>query len=223
MTPIFQLLTPDFDIIQAIRKLIDDLPITVDIFHVKSHQDRDKPFDELTPYAKMNVLADRYAEYLQSQPETMIGIFPSWLPGTKAALFHGESQITSNIPKYIRQAVHEPPLRAYMINKSQQARHYDSKWNDQIYDTIAWDYIGDLLRKLPIGRRIQLSKFMHDLLPTAKRLQLSIIDMTDAVSSVANCGRIQIMSYNVLVMNASKQEVTHSKYYVNTFNDSTPL
>ena len=43
MTPIFQLLTPDFDIIQAIRKLIDDLPITVDIFHVKSHQDRDNP------------------------------------------------------------------------------------------------------------------------------------------------------------------------------------
>ena len=58
-----------------------------------------------------------------------------------------------------------------MINKSQQARHYDSKWNDQIYDTIAWDYIGDLLRKLPIGHRIQLSKLMHDLLPTAKPIQ----------------------------------------------------
>ena len=53
--------------------------------------------------------------------------------------------------------------------------------------------------------------------------KLSIIDMTDAVSSVANCGKIQIMSYNVLVMNTSKQEVTHSKSYVNTFNDSTPL
>ena len=53
--------------------------------------------------------------------------------------------------------------------------------------------------------------------------KLSIIDMTDAVSSVATYGRIQIMYYNVLVMNASKQEVTHSKYYVNTFNDSTPL
>ena len=53
--------------------------------------------------------------------------------------------------------------------------------------------------------------------------KLSIIDMTDAVSSVANCGRIQIMYYNVLVMNTSKHEVTHSKYYVNTFNDSTPL
>ena len=53
--------------------------------------------------------------------------------------------------------------------------------------------------------------------------KLLIIDMTDDVSSVASCGRTQIMSYNVLVMNTSKQEVTHSKSYVHTFNDSTPL
>ena len=57
-TPTFQLLTPDFDIIQAIQTLINNLPIKVDIFHVKAHQDHDKPFNELTPYAQMNVLAD---------------------------------------------------------------------------------------------------------------------------------------------------------------------
>ena len=119
MTPIFQFLTPDFDIIQAIGKIIKELPIKVDIFHVKSHQDRDKSFNELTPYAKMNVLANCYAEYLHSQPETMIGIFPSWIPGTKAALFHGDSPITSDIPKYIQWAVHKPPLQEYMINRSQ--------------------------------------------------------------------------------------------------------
>ena len=31
--------------------------------------------------------------------------------------------------------------------------------------------LSDLLQKLLIGRRIQLSKYMHDLLPTAKCLQ----------------------------------------------------
>ena len=41
-------MTPDFDIIQAIQKIIEELPIQVDIFHVKSHQDHDKPFNELT-------------------------------------------------------------------------------------------------------------------------------------------------------------------------------
>ena len=168
MTPTFQLLTPDFDIIQAIRTLINDLPIMVDIFHVKSHQDRGKSFNELTPYAKMNVLADCYAEHLHSQPETTIGIFPSWIPGTKAALFHGPSPITSDILTYIQRAAHKPHMREYRITRSQQATHCDSKWNDQIYDTIAWDYISEVLWKLPIGRCIQLSKYMNDLLPTAK-------------------------------------------------------
>ena len=68
-------------------------------------------------------------------------------------------------------AIHEPPMCEYLIQRSQHATHRDSPWNNQIYDTVAWEYIGDLLRKLPIGRRIQLSKYMHDLLPTAKRLQ----------------------------------------------------
>ena len=110
LTSIFQLLTPDFDIIQAIWMLIHELPIKVNIFHVKSHQDRNHPFDKLTPYAQMNVLVDHYAEYLHSQPETTIGIFPSWIPGTKAALYQGTSPITSNIPTYIRRAAHEPTM-----------------------------------------------------------------------------------------------------------------
>ena len=171
MTSIFQLLTPDFDIIQAIRKIIEDLPIQVDIFHVKSHQDRDKPFNKLTPYAKMNVLADRYAKYLHSQPETTIGIFPSWIPGIKAAIYHGASQITSDIPNYIQWAIQEPPMHEYLIQQSQTATNHDSKWNNQIYNTIAWEYIGELLQKLLIGCHIQLFKYMHDLLPTAKCLQ----------------------------------------------------
>ena len=144
MTSIFQLLTPDFDIIQATRKIIEELPIQVDIFHVKLHQDCDKPFDKLTPYAKMNVLADRYAKHLHSQPETMIGIFPSWIPGTKAAIYHGKSQITSDIPNYLQWAIHEPPMWEYLIQRSQHATNRDSKWNNQIYDTIEWEYIGKL-------------------------------------------------------------------------------
>ena len=44
--------------------LIPTLPIKVDIFHVKAHQDHDKPFDELSPFAQMNILADHYVEQL---------------------------------------------------------------------------------------------------------------------------------------------------------------
>lgn len=171
LSPTFMMLTPDFDIIQAIRRMIKKLPIPVDIFHVQAHQDRDKPYDELDPFAQINILADKYANQLHQCSPSSIGLFPSWVPGTTVALFHGSSQVTSHIPKYLRQAAHEPPMRAYLIERSHTATGRDSKWTDTIYDNIAWQQLGEALRRQSIGQRIQLSKFMHDLLPTAKRLQ----------------------------------------------------
>jgi hypothetical protein len=38
-TPTFHTMSPDYDIIQAIRTLIPTLPIKLDIFHIKGHQD----------------------------------------------------------------------------------------------------------------------------------------------------------------------------------------
>ena len=146
----------------------NNLPITVNIFHVKAHQDQDKPFNELTLYAQMNVLANCYAEQLHLQPETTIRIFPSWIPGTKATLFHGPSPITSDIPTYIRRVAHEPQMREYLIERSQTATNHDSQWNEQIFDTITWNHMGNVIQKLPIGHHIQLSKYMNNLLPTAK-------------------------------------------------------
>ena len=101
LTPTFQMLTPDYDIIQAIHTTISKLPIKVDIFHVKAHQDRDKPFEGLSPYAQLNILADQHAEQLHQCQPTLIGLFPTWIPGTTAALYHGNTSITANIPEYI--------------------------------------------------------------------------------------------------------------------------
>ena len=171
LMPTFQLFTPDFNIIQAIQTLITDLPIMVNIFHIKLHQDCDKPFDKFTLYAQMNVLADCYAEKLHLQPKTTIGIFLSWIPGTKAALFHGPSPITSDLPMYIRRVAHEPQMKEYLFKRSKTATNRELQWNDQIYDTIAWNHMGKVIWKLPIGCRIQLSKYMNDLPPTAKQLQ----------------------------------------------------
>ena len=171
MTTTFQMLTPDFDIIQAIRKLIPKLPIMVDIFHVKAHQDQDQSFDDLSPYAQLNIMADHYVEHLhQCQPST-IGIFPTWIPGTMVGLFHGNSQITANIPEYIRTAAHEPPMREYLIERSKTANHRDSRWTNNTFDNIAWQHLGEALCRKSTGQRIQLSKYMNDILPTAKRLQ----------------------------------------------------
>ena len=165
------MLTPDFDIIQAIRKLIPALPIPVGIFHVKAHQDQDQSFDDLSPYAQLNIMADHYAEHLHHCPSSTIGLFPTWIPGTIVGLFHNTNQITSNIPEYIRTAAHEPPMREYLIERSKMASSRDSIWTETTFDNIAWKHLGEALHHKSIGQRIQLSKYMNDMLPTAKRLQ----------------------------------------------------
>jgi hypothetical protein len=62
-------------------------------------------------------------------------------------------------------------MKTYLIQRSQTATGRDSTWDNATFDTIAWQPLDESFRKLSIGQRIQLSKFMNDLLPTAKRLQ----------------------------------------------------
>ena len=69
----FQLLTPDYNIIQALHHCIPTLPIPLNIFHVKAHQDEDKPLDKLTPYAQLSVLVDQYAEHQHQWNTSSIG------------------------------------------------------------------------------------------------------------------------------------------------------
>ena len=94
-------MTLDYDIIQVIRSTIANFPIPLDIFHVKAHKDHDTDYDALTPYAQLNVLAGQHAECLHMMNPAQIGTFPTWLPGSATALYHGDTQITTDIPNYI--------------------------------------------------------------------------------------------------------------------------
>jgi hypothetical protein len=62
-------------------------------------------------------------------------------------------------------------MRTYLIHRSHTATGRDSNWNDTTFDSIAWQHLGDALRPLSIGQRIQISKYMNDILPTLRRLQ----------------------------------------------------
>ena len=119
-------LTLDYDIIQVICMLIPTLPIPVDIFYVKAHQDQEKHFNDLTPYAQLNILEDHYVDQLHQCNTSSIRLFPTWIPGTNVALFHSSSQITSDILNYIWQAAHKLPMHEYLIEWSQTATGCDS-------------------------------------------------------------------------------------------------
>jgi hypothetical protein len=95
----FACLSPNYDIMQAIQKTIGP-GITNFIFHVKGHQDQDKQWSELDPCAQMKVLADRQANAIYQKLPEHTGLFPTWVPGTCAALFHDDRQVT--LPTYVR-------------------------------------------------------------------------------------------------------------------------
>jgi uridine kinase len=91
-----------------------------------------------------------------------IGLFPSWVPGTAAALFHNNCHITKDIPAYIRAAKHTPIMRAYHIRRSKDGHGHDKSWNDDTYDSIDWKHFGESFRRLSLGRKIQISKYTND-------------------------------------------------------------
>jgi hypothetical protein len=121
---------PDFDILQAIRTKLNELPIQMDIAHVKGHQDRHKLWQELDIHEKINVLADRQANAIYKKPLQLTELFPTWIPGTRAALFHGEQQVEKGIPVYIWDAAPTPALKEYLIRHSKEATGCDKSWDE---------------------------------------------------------------------------------------------
>jgi hypothetical protein len=171
LTPTFDLLSPDYDILQAVRRMLKELPISTDIFHVKAHQDQTKSWAELNGTAKIKVLADKQAAKIYGKAKDRTGLFPTWIPGTQAALFHDDKQVTKSISAYIRDAKHTPEMRKYLIRRSKEATGREKSWDSETYETIAWKPFGESFGKLSIGRKIQISKYTNDLLPTARRIQ----------------------------------------------------
>jgi hypothetical protein len=114
----------------------------------------------------MSLAADRQADTIYKKPSRKTGLFPSWVPGTRAALFHGEHQVTKGIHMYIRDAAHTPAMTEYLIRCSKEATGRDKSWDDATYKSIDWRHHGEVFKKLSNRRRIQISKYINDLLPT---------------------------------------------------------
>ena len=89
-----------------------------------------------------------------------------------------------------------------------------------IYKNIAWQQLGEALRQQSIGQRIQLSKFMNDLLPTAKCLQtfdnknngrcFKCNQLWEDTNHILNCPRdnrdqIRTQAFTILCQHFQKQ------------------
>ena len=124
------------------------MPIRTDILHVHGHQDQHKLWHELDRREQINVLADRQANAIYRKPQRQTGQFPSWIPGTRAALFHGDQQVTKGIPSYNRDAAHKPAMKEYLIQHSKEATGREKSWDEATYESINWRHHCEVLKKL---------------------------------------------------------------------------
>jgi hypothetical protein len=171
-TPTFVHLCLDHDIIQGICTLFAQLPINTVFSDVKGHQDRQHPFANLSPVVQINILADQHASAIHQKQANCIGLFPTWIPGTRAALHRGSYPITKDLPAYLRTATHALAMQEYLIHQSIEGTGHESPWDNYIFVSIAWKPLHEVFYNYSTGQRTtQLSKYMNDLLPTAWRLQ----------------------------------------------------
>jgi hypothetical protein len=116
-------------------------------------------------------LADEQAGKIYGKLQGRSGLFPCWIPGIWAALYHNEKQVSKGIAAYIRDAKHMPDMQNYLIWRSKEATRREKPWDSKTYKTIDWKHYGKSFQKLSMGQKIQISKYTNDLLPTACQIQ----------------------------------------------------
>jgi hypothetical protein len=134
-TPTYDLLSPEFDILQAIRTKLNELP------------DKQTPSTGNPPGG---LDCSRHGS-----PVPMLLYFMVNIKLPKASLRTFGMQLT-----------HQPVMKEYLIRHSHVATGRETSWDNTTYESIDWRHYGESFKKLSHGRRIQISKYTNDLLPT---------------------------------------------------------
>jgi ribonuclease HI len=103
---------PDADVINTIKDEIKSSMHTIEIEHVKGHQDKKKPLDKLPQPAQMNVRADELATKAMNKPQQQFTYLKY-----DTYLMHNNAHITKSEKTIIRIIAHENELKAKLLAK----------------------------------------------------------------------------------------------------------
>jgi hypothetical protein len=122
-TSVFDYLKSDYDILQGILSVMDELPLQAQVCWVKGHQDHYKPRNELPIKALTNCHPDDECTATHFATQTLLDASPNWVPGTKAALLHNGKLVTKKTDEYVTIAATASQLCTYMIECSKKHDH----------------------------------------------------------------------------------------------------
>jgi hypothetical protein len=154
---------PDHDVIMTLSEVRKGLPFKLSSRYVKSHQDDEREFEDLTRPEQLNVLADRCAtaalDKLRAARKTT-AFYP--LPACRGYLRDRNGRhITSREIRTLRNALPEKELQDYLQRRND--------WSDETYDSINWSAYSSASAGLSDNARTFVVKFTHNWLPIGVR------------------------------------------------------
>ena len=164
-------------IVYEIQQL-SNLGITLQILHVKGHQDKTIAYSELSRPAQLNVDADRYATNFLNQGQP---IPYQELPANPVTFYILKLLISRSQKHEIRKASCSQDFRIYM--------NIRLKWHANTPDLVWWEIHGSSMRSLHPNDRRRIRKFIFRWLPTCQRLKkFEPEDNTDFSDKCPSCG-----------------------------------
>lgn len=162
-----RMLDPEMDLILAIKHSRNRTKIPSDPEWVKGHTDRNKKPHERTAKERLNIKVDHISGDARKHatPKTRTPY-----PGSGAMLIINDKWITTSYREQIHRAFMEPGHRKFFCSKF----HLD---ND-IYDTIAWRYIGYARKNLHRELNARIAKYMYNWLNSGRQKGLMEHDPT---------------------------------------------
>ena len=151
-----QRLLSEQDIIDEIKALATELPITVKFEWIKGHQDDANPRQELSLPAQLNCEADHEASTFEATEDYQWHQVPP-LPSTPCQLLIQQRSITGKIKRRAHEAATTTNLMVYLQRKFQ--------WSPTTIKLIDWDTFSAILQKYR-DKWPTIVKHIHDISPT---------------------------------------------------------
>jgi len=138
---------PHFDLLQAVRTLLNTCGFTIQLVFIHGHQDNGVP-TVLTRDAQLNIEADMLAKC--KADTTTSGPYLYCLPRNRWACYTPNGRVTKQFDLTIRTHIHSPSMKEYWKTKT--------NFTDEIFDSVDWPSFARAMREVPQAKRRWVTK-----------------------------------------------------------------
>jgi hypothetical protein len=139
------------------------------------------------------------------------GLFPEYIPGTRANIHFRGRLISKHADKYVRALTHAPDLINYTIDRSDSTlRDCQQKWTRPIFDNIDWAAFNSRFTALSSNQRFRIAKYVHDWTPTLRH-QNRVDNSVDHRCFVPECSRLWDDANHIFQCRGTKRSVKRTQ------------